>query len=164
MLPSEVTIATIVAGVVTLSLPLYLYGAWIIIDAEIVTWDVLMRHLSFIVPGLLLTAIPLALWMLPRLPRQFGSGIVMIHAFFGIQAYALLAVALTGIVHIFRAKRAHDLYENPDQDVPLDDLHENMGAWRWRLRIGVFGYLLCWLIAWLLGLAYVTFQYWQLFG
>lgn len=164
MLPPDLGIATAVAALVTLSLPLYLYGAWIIINAEVVTWDVLMRHLRFIVPGLLLTGIPFVTWMLPRLPRQFGSGIIAVHAFFGLQAYALLFFALTGIVHIFKAKREHDLYENPDQDVALEDLHENMGAWRFRLRIGVFGYVLCWLIAWLIGLAFVTINYLNLFG
>jgi hypothetical protein len=65
---------------------------------------------------------------------------------------------LTGIVHIFRAKRAHDLYEDPDQDIDLDELHENMGAWRFRLRTGVFGFLLLWLLAWIVGaLRYVIY-------
>jgi hypothetical protein len=63
----------------------------------------------------------------------------------------MLAFALTGIVRIFQAKHAANLYRDPDQDVDLDDLHENMGAWRGRLRIGVFGYVFFWLGAYLVG-------------
>ena len=42
--------------------------------------------------------------------------------------------------------------ESPDQDIDLNDLHENMSAWRGRLRIGVFGYTLFWIAAWLVGM------------
>jgi hypothetical protein len=136
---------------VSASLPFYLYGAWIMIDSETVTWEVLVRHLSFIFPGLILTTIPVVTWMIPRLLGQL-TGLAALHAIFGLQAYALLVFALTGIVRIFQAKRAANLYDDPDQDVDLDDLHENMGAWRGRLRIGVFGYVLFWFGAWLLGL------------
>ncbi|MFB6129619.1 MAG: hypothetical protein ABEJ28_02230, partial [Salinigranum sp.] len=57
-----------------------------------------------------------------------------------------------GIVRIFQVKRRANLYQDPDQDVALDDLHENMGAWRGRLRIGVAGYVLFWIGAWLIGI------------
>jgi len=154
-------IATLVALLVTASLPFYLYGAWIVIDAEVVTWSVLMHHLKFISVGLTLTTVPVVSWMVPRLIEGF-SGTVAVHAFFGLQAYALLLFALTGIFHIFRAKRAHSLYEDPDQDVDISELHENMGAWRFRLRVGVFGYLLTWLIAWILGLV-ILFIRWESF-
>jgi hypothetical protein len=154
-------LATVVALLVTASLPFYLYGAWIVIDAEVVTWSVLMHHLKFIVVGLTLTTVPMLTWMVPRLFEGF-SGPVAVHAFFGLQAYALLLFALTGIFHIFRAKRAHSLYEDPDQDVEISELHENMDAWRFRLRVGVFGYLLTWIIAWILGLV-VLFLRWESF-
>lgn len=156
-------IAAVVGLLVTASLPFYLIGAWIVIDAETVTWSVLTRHLKYIAVGLTLTTVPVVTWMVPRLLDQFESGtrgVTMVHAFFGLQAYAFLVFALTGIFHIFRAKRAHSLYEDPDQDVDLSELHENMGAWRFRLRVGVFGYLLAWLVAWLLGLI-VLFLKWQ---
>jgi hypothetical protein len=78
--------------------------------------------------------------MLPRLLDQL-DGFTALHAFLGFQAYALLVFALTGIVRIFQAKRAHDLYRNPDRDVDISELHEDMDAWRFRLRVGVFGYL-----------------------
>lgn len=144
-------VATLVALSVTASLPFFLYGAWIMIDAEIVTWDTLIYHLKFIVVGLVLTTGPLVGWMIPRLFDQL-SGLAMIHAFLGLQAYALLGFALTGIVRIFQAKRNANLYSDPDRDVDLDELHENMGHWRTRLRIGVFGYTLLWIGAWLTGL------------
>jgi hypothetical protein len=147
---SESAIATVAALMVTASFPFYLYGAWIIIEAETVTWDVLVRHLSFIVPGLVLNTIPVVFWMAPRLLVQLG-GLSALHAVLGLQAYAMLTFALTGIVRIFQAKRNADLYHNPDQEIDLDDLHENMGAWRGRLRIGVVGYVLFWILAWFLG-------------
>ena len=147
---SEATTATLAGLSVTASLPFYLYGAWIVIDAETVTWTVLLRHLKFIVVGLVLTTVPVAGWMAPRLMDQFG-GLAVLHAVLGLQAYAMLAFALTGIVRIFQAKHAANLYRDPDQDVDLNDLHENMGAWRGRLRIGVFGYVLFWLGAYLIG-------------
>jgi hypothetical protein len=126
------------------------------IDAETVTWNVLIHHLTFIVPGLVLNTIPVVTWMIPRLFDQLG-GLAALHAVLGLQAYALLVFALTGIVRIFQVKRRADLYGNPDQDVDLDDLHENMGAWRGRLRVGVFGYVIFWILAWILGIyRYVT--------
>ena len=154
----DVTIATLAALSVTASFPFFLYGAWIMIDAETVTWDVLTHHLKFIAVGLTLTTVPMVTWMLPRLFDQLG-GLSALHAFLGLQAYALLAAGLTGIARIFQAKRNADLYKNPDQDVDLDDLHENMGAWRARLRIGVFGYTLFWLAAWLVGMYRYAVRY-----
>jgi hypothetical protein len=148
---SESTIATGAALMVTASFPFYIYGAWIMIDAETVTWDVLVYHLKFIVPGLVLNTVPVVFWMAPRLLSQLG-GLSALHAVLGLQAYAMLVFALTGIVRIFQAKRNADLYHDPDQDVDLDDLHENMSAWRGRLRIGVFGYVLFWILAWFLGI------------
>jgi hypothetical protein len=147
---SEATTATLAGLSVTASFPFYLYGAWIVIDAETVTWSVLLQHLKFIVVGLVLTTVPVAGWMVPRLMDQFG-GLAVLHAVLGLQAYAMLAFALTGIVRIFQAKHAANLYRDPDQDVDLNDLHENMSAWRGRLRIGVFGYVLFWIGAYLIG-------------
>ncbi|GAB7010644.1 DUF7321 family protein [Halorubrum trueperi] len=142
-------IATLAGLSVTASLPFLLYGAWIMIDAETVTWNVLTHHLRYIAVGLALTTVPIVAWMIPRVLRRL-TGLAVIHAFFGLQAYALLAFALTGIVRIFQAKRNADAYENPDADI--DELHENMGHWRARLRIGVAGFLLLWLCAWVTGL------------
>ncbi|WP_207212710.1 DUF7321 family protein [Halogeometricum borinquense] len=148
---SDAAIATGAALMVTVSFPFYIYGAWIMIDTETVTWDVLIYHLKFIVPGLILTTVPVVFWMAPRLLDQLG-GFSALHAVLGLQAYALLAFALTGIIRIYQAKRNADLYHDPDQDIELDDLHENMGAWRGRLRIGVFGYVILWILAWFLGI------------
>jgi hypothetical protein len=147
---AERTVATVVAFVVTASFPFYLYGAWIMIDAETVTWGVLVYHLKFIAVGLTLNTVPVVTWMIPRLLDQL-NGPAALHAVLGLQAYAMLLFAFTGIVHIFRAKWQADLYREPDQGIDLDDLHENMSAWRGRLRIGVFGYVLFWLFAWVLG-------------
>jgi len=147
---SEATVATLAGLAVTASFPFYLYGAWIVIDTETVTWAVLVRHLQYILVGLVLTTVPVAGWMMPRLMDQFG-GLAVLHAVLGLQAYAMLAFALTGIVRIFQAKHAANLYRDPSQDVDLNDLHENMSAWRGRLRIGVFGYVLFWLGAYLIG-------------
>jgi hypothetical protein len=155
---SETAVATGAALMVTASFPFYLYGAWYIINVETVTWDVLLHHLKFIVPGLVLNTVPVVTWMLPRLLDQL-SGPAVLHALLGLQAYALLAFALTGIVRIFQAKRQADLYHDPDPDVDIDDLHENMGAWRGRLRIGVFGYVLFWILAWILGVYRYTILY-----
>jgi hypothetical protein len=146
----DATVATLAGLAVTASLPFYLYGAWIVLDNDTVTWNVLTRHLRYIVVGLVLTTVPVAGWMAPRLPDQFG-GLAVLHALLGLQAYAMLAFALTGIVRIFQAKRAADLYRDPDPDADLNDLHENMSAWRGRLRVGVFGYVLFWLGAYLIG-------------
>ena len=146
----EIVIATAAALMVTASFPFYLYGASIVVYAETVTWSVLMRHLRYIGAGLALNTVPVVLWMIPRLPEQFG-GLSALHAVFGLQAYAMLVFALTGIVRIFQVKRRANLYRDPDRDIALDDLHENMGAWRGRLRIGVVGYVLFWIVAWLIG-------------
>jgi len=154
----DATIATLTALSVTASFPFFLYGAWIMIDAETVTWDVLTHHLKFIAVGLTLTTVPMVTWMMPRLFDQLG-GLSALHAFLGLQAYALLLAGLTGIVRIFQAKRNADLYKNPDQDVDLNDLHENMSAWRSRLRIGVFGYTLFWIAAWLVGMYRYVVRY-----
>ncbi|MFB6122788.1 MAG: hypothetical protein ABEJ78_04955 [Haloferacaceae archaeon] len=147
---SEAAAATIAALMVTASFPFYIYGAWVVIDVEVVTWDVLVYHLKIIVIGLALNTVPVVWWMMPRLLDQFG-GLSALHAVLGLQAYAFLVFALTGIARIFQAKYEADLYRNPDQDVDLDDLHENMGAWRGRLRVGVFGYVLFWIGAYLVG-------------
>ena len=150
--------ATLAVLAVTASFPFYLYGAWIIIQNEPVTWDVLVRHLSYILVGLALTTVPVLVWMLPRLLEQL-TGFAAMHAIFGLQAYAFLVFALTGIVRIFQAKYEHDLYGDPDQDVAIDELHENMSAWRFRLRIGVAGYVLCWLVAYAIGIAQYVITY-----
>jgi len=154
----DAVIATVVALVVTASFPFYLYGAWIILDTEVVTWDVLVHHLKYISVGLTLNTVPVVFWMVPRLPGQL-SGLSVLHAFFGLQAYALLVFALTGIVRILQVKRAHSLYAEPDPDLPLDELHENMSAWRRRLRVGVFGYVVLWLVAWVIGMSRYVLRY-----
>jgi len=156
---ADVTIATLTALSVTASLPFFLYGAWIMLDSETVTWGVLTYHLKFIAVGLTLTTVPMVTWMMPRLLDQLG-GLSALHAVLGLQAYAMLVFALTGIVRIFQAKRQADLYRNPDQDVSLNDLHENMSAWRGRLRIGVFGYVIFWFLAWGVGLYRYVLRYW----
>ncbi|WP_254537615.1 DUF7321 family protein [Halomarina litorea] len=160
---SDGQIATLVAGAVTLSFPLFLYGAWIMIDAEEVTWDVLTYHLKFIVTGLTLTTVPVVFWMAPRLFDQL-SGLAAIHAFFGLQAYAMLGFGGTGIVRIFRAKWEHDLYHDYDEDVLLDEIgDENMRFWRRRLRVGVFGYVFFWLLAYVIGIGRYVSKYDVLF-
>jgi len=148
---TESLIATVVAIAVTLSFPCFVYGAYYIIETEPVTWDVLMHHLKFIVTGLALTTIPMVVWMIPRLFDQFG-GAALVHAFLGLQAYAMLAFGGTGIVRIFNAKRKHDLYSEYNEDVLLDEIGlDNMDHWRSRLRIGVFGYVFFWILAYLVG-------------
>ncbi|PSQ54217.1 hypothetical protein BRD12_02115 [Halobacteriales archaeon SW_12_67_38] len=155
----DATVATIVAALVTASLPCFLYGAWIMIDAEAVTWDVLTYHLKFIITGLALTTVPLLVWMLPRLFQQLG-GASALHAFLGLQAYAMLAFGFTGIIRIFRAKREHDLYHDYDEDVLLDEIgSDRMDHWRSRLRIGVFGYVIFWLLAYVVGIARYALRY-----
>ncbi len=146
---SDRLVATLAACSVTASFPFYLYGAKIMIDAEVVTWDVLVHHLKFIATGLTLNTVPVVGWMIPRLLDQL-SGPAALHAVLGLQAYAMLVFALTGIVRIFQAKRGADLYDDPGGR-DIDDLHENVGAWRGRLRIGVFGYVVFWLLAWVVG-------------
>ena len=155
----DATVATIVAALVTASFPCFLYGAWIMIDAEAVTWDVLTYHLKFIITGLALTTVPLLVWMLPRLFQQLG-GASALHAFLGLQAYAMLAFGFTGIIRIFRAKREHDLYHDYDEDVLLDEIgSDRMDHWRSRLRIGVFGYVIFWLLAYVVGIARYALRY-----
>ncbi|USZ68721.1 hypothetical protein NGM10_03040 [Halorussus salilacus] len=155
---SDAIVATVVALVVTASLPFYLYGAWYILDQETVTWGVLTHHLKFIAVGLLLTAVPVVTWMAPRFFEQVG-GLTAVHVFLGLQAYAMLTLALTGIVRIFQVKYHHDLYHDPDENADIDDLHENMGAWRRRLRVGVAGYVVFWLLAWVVGIARYFVEY-----
>ena len=145
----ESVIAAVAGLSVTASLPFLLYGAWIMIDAEVVTWNVLTYHLKFIFVGLALTTIPIATWMLPRILDQLSGGAV-IHAVLGLQAYAMLTLALTGIVRILQAKRSADAYDDPDVDI--DEIHEDIGHWRSRLRLGVAGFMIFWLCAWLTGL------------
>ncbi|WP_435360657.1 DUF7321 family protein [Haloarchaeobius sp. DFWS5] len=155
---ADATIATAVLVLVTASFPFYLYGAWIMIDTDVVTWGVLTYHLKFILTGLTLTTVPMVTWMMPRLLDQLG-GFAALHAFLGLQAYALLVFALTGIVRIVRAKRRFDLYNDPDQDVDIDELGERMDHWRWRLRMGVFGYVLFWLLAYVVGVGRFLIKY-----
>jgi hypothetical protein len=154
---SDAWIATAVAAAVTLSFPCFLYGAWIMIDAEAVTWDVLVHHLKFISTGLALTTVPMVLWMMPRLFAQL-RGLAVLHAFLGLQAYAMLVFGGTGIVRIFRAKYEHDLYHDYDEEVLLEEIgDDDMRFWRRRLRVGVFGYVLFWIGAYLVGIArYLT--------
>jgi len=154
---AEAAIATIVLASVTLSFPCFVYGAYIVIDNDPVTWKVLTRHLKFIGTGLALTTVPMLVWMMPRLSDQFG-GAALVHAFLGLQAYAMLAFAGTGIVRILKAKREHDLYHDYDEEVLLDEIGSGkMRHWRRRLRIGVFGYVFFWLLAYAVGvLRYLT--------
>ena len=159
MLGSDGLVATVVLASVSLSLPCFLYGAYYIIETEPVTWDVLMHHLKFVVTGLVLTTVPMVTWMMPRLVDQFG-GLSALHAVLGLQAYAMLVFGFTGIVRIFRAKWEHDLYAEYDQDVLLDEIGgERMDHWRSRLRIGVFGYVIFWLLAYVVGLIRYVIRY-----
>lgn len=152
-------VATLVLVAVTASFPCFVYGAWYIIEQDPVTWGDLTHHLTFIGLGLALTTLPLLGWMLPRLPGQL-NGITAVHAYLGVQAYALLVFAGTGIVRIFRAKREYDLYHDYDQDVLLDEIgRENFAHWRRRLRVGVFGYLLFWVLAYLVGVGRYLVRY-----
>ncbi|PSQ42995.1 hypothetical protein BRD14_03765, partial [Halobacteriales archaeon SW_5_68_122] len=131
---SDAQVATVVFLSVAASLPCFLYGAWIMIDNERITWGVLTYHLKFILTGLTLTTVPLVGWMIPRLFDQLG-GFAAVHAFFGLQAYAFLLFGFTGIVRIFRAKHRHDLYSEYDEDVLLEEIGgDNMQFWRRRLR------------------------------
>lgn len=165
MAPADVVVATVVLVAVTASFPFFVYGAWIILDNDPVTWSVLVTHLKFILTGLTLTTVPILVWMAPRLfglrqyTNQFG-GFAFLHAFLGVQAYALLAFGFTGIVRIFRAKYEHDLYSTYDQDVLLDEIGgDTMRFWRRRLRIGVFGYTFFWLLAWITGTTRYLLRY-----
>lgn len=151
--------ATLSLLVTTASAPLYWRGVRVIVDADPVTWSVLVRHLRLVGAGLFLTTGAVVLWMAPRLPDQFG-GFTVLHAVAGLQAYALLAFALTGIVPILREKWRADLYRAPGRDVSLDDLHEDVDTWRKRLRVGVLGYAGLWVVAWLLGVIRYLLRYW----
>lgn len=152
-------LATIAAALVTASFPFYIYGAWLMIDTESpVTWPTLRFHLAVVLTGLVINTGPVVFWMLPRLPDQLG-GLAVLHAIVGVHAYALLAFALTGIARILQVKRRHDLYRDPDETVVIDDLHEHMPAWRRRLRVGVFGYVVLWLVAWVIGMARYVLLY-----
>jgi hypothetical protein len=156
---SDGLVATVVLLSVSLSLPCFLYGAYYIIETEPVTWGVLVHHLKFVTTGLVLTTVPMVFWMIPRLPDQLG-GLSAVHAMLGLQAYALLAFGGTGIVRIFRAKREHDLYNEYDEDLLLDEIgDETFSHWRSRLRIGVFGYVIFWLLAYLVGIARYALRY-----
>ena len=70
---SDAQVATLVLLSVAASFPCFLYGAWIMIDNERITWGVLTYHLKFIVSGLTLTTVPLVAWMVLRLFDQLGS-------------------------------------------------------------------------------------------
>lgn len=155
---ADATVATVVALLVTASFPFFIYGAWVMLDTEVVTWGVLVYHLKFIAVGLVLTTVPMVTWMMPRLFDQLG-GFAVLHAFFGVQAYALLVFALTGIVPILRAKLEYDLYNDPHQDVELEDIHEDMPIWRRRLRVGVAGFVVLWFVAWALGMVRFVIRY-----
>ncbi|WP_424018302.1 DUF7321 family protein [Halorientalis pallida] len=156
---SDAMIATLVLVAVSLSFPCFLYGAWIMIDAEDVTWGVLTHHLKFIGTGLTLTTVPMVLWMAPRLFDQM-AGAAAIHAFLGLQAYAMLAFGFTGIVRVFRAKWEHDLYHDYDEDVLLDEIgSDRMQFWRRRIRIGVFGYTFFWILAYVVGVGRYAIKY-----
>ena len=156
---SESAIATVVLAAVSLSFPCFVYGAYYIIETEPVTWDVLLHHLKFVTTGLTLTTVPMVGWMMPRLPDQLG-GLSAVHAYLGLQAYALLLFGGTGIVRIFRAKRRHDLYNDYDQDLLMDEIGgDRMSHWRSRLRIGVFGYVIFWMLAYVVGAARYVLRY-----
>jgi hypothetical protein len=157
---AEGTWATLALVSVTASFPFYVWGAKIVLDEAVVTWDVLVHHLRVIAVGLALTTVPVVVWMVPRLIESF-SGVAAFHAILGLQAYALLAFALSGIVRIFQVKRQHDLYDDPEPGMDVGELHENMDAWRGRLRVGVFGYVFLWLVAYVAGLFLYAMQYLQ---
>lgn len=156
----DVVIATAALVLLTAAFPFFLAGANVVLNAEFVSWPVLVRHLRFIGAGLVLSTLPIVGWMLPRLTAQLGARrLLFLHAFLGVQAHALLAFALTGIYHVFREKRRAELYRDPDPDADLNDLHPDMSAWRARIRIGVFGYLLFWLLAYVAGL----YRFWLIY-
>lgn len=156
---SDGNVAVLVVLSVTISFPCFLYGAWIMIDNDPITWDVLVWHLKYIFVGLTLTTVPVLFWMLPRLFGQF-YGFTAIHAVVGLHAYAFLLFGFTGIVRIFRAKWTHDLYHDYDEDILLEEIGgDRMDHWRARLRIGVVGYVALWMVAYLLGLARFYVKY-----
>lgn len=148
---SDGTIATLVLFTVSLSSPCFLYGAWLMIVSDPITWAILKRHLVVVGFGLTLTTVPLLTWMIPKFWSQRG-GITVVHAFLGVQAYAFFVLATTGIVRILRAKWASGEYRGA-ADFELDALDEEqeLGHWRARLRIGVVGYTALWLLAYFTG-------------
>jgi hypothetical protein len=157
---SESAMATLVVLSVTISFPCFLYGAWIMIDNDPITWDILVWHLKYIFVGLALTTVPMVFWMLPRLLEGGFFGIRVFHAVIGLHAYAFLLFALTGIVRIFRAKWEHDLYHDYDEGVLLEEIGDDrMDHWRSRLRIGVVGYVVLWIAAYLTGMGWFLVRY-----
>ncbi|WP_136686860.1 DUF7321 family protein [Halorhabdus amylolytica] len=157
---TDAAIATAVVLAVTLSLPCFLYGAWLMIVSDPITWGVLKRHLAVVTLGLTLTTVPLIAWMIPKFWSQ-RSGVAVVHAFLGVQAYAFFVLAATGIVRILRAKWASAEFRSAtDFDLEaLDDEERDLGHWRGRLRIGVVGYTVLWLLAYLTGLLRYVFKY-----
>jgi hypothetical protein len=156
----DVVLATITVLVISGAFPAFLKGAGVVLNSEQVTWDVLVRHLQFIGVGLALTTLPILVWMLPRFPARLGARrLLFVHAFLGAQAYAMLLFALTGIYRVFTEKRKAERYRDPDPDADLNDLHPNMSAWRGRIRIGVFGFLFFWLLAFVGGVV----RYWIIY-
>jgi hypothetical protein len=154
--------ATATLLLVAAAFPVFLRGAGVVLNAEFVTWDVLTRHLRYIAVGLSLTTLPILVWMLPRFPARLQARrLLFLHAFLGVQAYAMLLFGLTGIYRVFSAKREAELYRDPDPDAGLNDLHPNMGAWRGRIRVGVFGYLFFWILAFLAGAVRYWIVYWS---
>lgn len=152
-------LATVAVLAVTASLPLYLHGVWVILRVDVVTWSVLRRHLRSVVTAVVLTLVPVLVWMVPRIGEWGISGFIGVHIFLALQAYALLLIGLWGIVPIFRAKRRHNLYRDPNQDIDLDALDDRMGQYRRRLRVGVFGHLAMWLLAYVVGIAHFVRAY-----
>jgi len=156
---TDAAVAAVVVLAVTLSLPCFLYGAWLMIVSDPVTWSVLKRHLVAVSLGLALTTVPLVAWMIPKFWSQ-RSGVAVVHAFLGVQAYAFFVLAATGIVRILRAKwTSAEFRDATDFDLEaLEDEH-NLSHWRGRLRIGVVGYTALWLLAYLTGLLRYVFKY-----
>lgn len=155
---SDFVIASSTLGMITISLGFYIYGSWLIITSDPVTWRVLTRHLRYISIGLALTTAPLLGWMFPRLLSRLG-GVLTIHGILGLQAYAFLLFAVSGIVPIIRVKRRHELYSGQGSDVVIDELHEDIRTWRIRLRVGIIGYLTFWVISYFLGVIYYLNRY-----
>jgi len=156
------TTATLVVLAVSLSLPCFLYGAWLMLVHEPITWRVLRRHLAVVGIGLALTTVPLVGWMIPKLWSQL-TGFAVVHAFLGLQAYAFFGLAATGIVRILRAKWTSDAYRRAST-FDLDELEAetgdlDLGHWRARLRIGVVGYTSFWMLAFLTGIVRYAIKY-----
>lgn len=154
--------ATATVVLVTAALPLFLQGVRVIVLAETVTWNVLTRHLKWIGGALVLTTVPILVWMLPRFgDRVLARRLLFLHAFLGVQAYALLLVGLTGIYRIVQVKRRADGYRDPDPDQDIDELHPDMGAWRGRLRFGVIGFMFLWFLTYVAGAYRYYVVYWS---